>query len=75
LTAELNSAIAKHTALETAMADFKAKETEIVALIGELRSLKNEWKPAARSNTSGGKNNVDGIDIERVREIINIKNK
>jgi ATP-dependent protease ClpP protease subunit len=59
----------KVTALETAASEAKAKETEVVNLIKDLRKLQNEWKPAGRAAGTGGTNSVDGIDLNRVREV------
>jgi hypothetical protein len=59
---------------ETAIAGFKASEKEMTDLISELRTLKNEWKPENRSRFNAGGQKIDGIDMNRVREIID-KNK
>lgn len=77
VAAEAAKAAAEAAATEaaTAKVNYEAKEAEAVALIGELKSLQNEWKPAARGKADvNGK--VDGlIDTERVKEIIETKNK
>lgn len=60
---------------EAAKAELETKTAEAVALVAELTALKNEWTPAARSKADvNGK--VDGIiDVDRVKEIIETKNK
>lgn len=70
LTAELDALKTKNAATETALVDLKAAETEMISLVTELRGLKNSWKPAARTTGDGGTNKVDGIDMNRVMEII-----
>jgi ATP-dependent protease ClpP protease subunit len=69
LTAEIDTLKNEKTSIETALADFKAKETEITKLVNELRALKNTWKPEARSNTQGVKSTT-GVDMGRAREIL-----
>lgn len=76
--AELEAQVAD---LEAAKAEASAeKETlaaetqKAVALVEDLRKLKNEWKPEARGKV-GVQNKVDGIDLDRVKEIMEINKK
>jgi predicted nucleic acid-binding Zn-ribbon protein len=67
---ELATATAKVAESETASVAFAKKEKEASDLITELRNLKNTWKPEGRASGDGGQNKVDGIDLDRVKEII-----
>ena len=76
LKAEIETLKANATAAETATAEaaaakasYTANEAKALALIGELEALKNDWQPAGRSAGEGGKNKVDGIDLDRVKEV------
>lgn len=73
LTAELDSLKNEKTTVKTTLADFKAKENDMTKMVDELRAIKNAWKPEGRQNVDGGANKVDGVDLNRVQEII--KNK
>jgi len=67
---ELAAATAKVAEVETEKVAFAKKEKEASDLITELRNLKNSWKPEGRASGEGGQNKVDGIDLDRVKEII-----
>jgi ATP-dependent protease ClpP protease subunit len=61
--------------VETEKANYVAKQAEATTLIAELQAMKNSWKPAARAGADG-KNTKEGeIDVARVQEIRNLKNK
>ena len=58
------------TAADAQKAELDKKVREASDLVNELSTLKNKWEPAGRSKTEGGKNKVDGVDLDRVKEII-----
>jgi ATP-dependent protease ClpP protease subunit len=63
------AAAAAMAAEKTALAAEKANYT---ALVGELRALKNEWKPSARLDTNGkkvAKNTDEPFDVEEIKAI------
>jgi ATP-dependent Clp protease protease subunit len=51
-----------------------AETAKAVALVTELRNLKNSWKPENRGK-GGANNKVDGIDLDRVKEIVELNKK
>lgn len=81
---ELEEAKAKIAELENQIAEAKAKEAEVVAeketlktetakavaLMTELQSLKNSWKPDTRTSKGVQSGKVGGIDIDQAKEII-----
>lgn len=77
---ELEEANARIAELEQQLQNFQNERdelqnqvTEAVDLVNELRALKNSYKPAARGK-GGNVNKVDGINLDRVKEIVNLKN-
>ena len=57
---------------EVAKTSCAAKEAEAVALVTELRALKNTWSPEGRSN-GGVTTKVGEVDVTKAQEMI--KNK
>ena len=75
LSAEVQSLKASNaSALATEKAALKVKTEQVVALATDLQNLKNAWKPAART-TGGVTEKVDGVDLNRVQEILDMQNK
>jgi len=74
--AKVAEAEAKVTEAEEAKVALKNAEVEAVALVAELRALKNAWKPEARK-TVNTKTKVEasGVDLSRVRDLVNKNNK
>lgn len=73
--AAVEAATAAAAAVETEKANYVAKQAEAATLIAELTGLKNSWKPAARASANGKTINEGEIDVARVQEIRNLKNK
>jgi ATP-dependent Clp protease protease subunit len=75
LEAKIALAETEKVNLVSAEAAFKVKESEAKALVEELSSLKNSWKPASRTNFSSA-DKVGDIDLNQVQEILTkIKSK
>ena len=72
LKGELTAKDAKITevtnSVETQKADYEKKALEAANLVADLRARVNKWEPEGRKQ-SDGKNMVDGIDLDRVKEI------
>ena len=54
--------------VEAQKADYEKKSQEAANLVADLRARVNKWEPEGRKQ-SDGKNMVDGIDLDRVKEI------
>jgi hypothetical protein len=67
-TAKADALKAK-TEAEAAKAQMIVKETEAVALITELKGLKNSWKPEGRSHVNFTSGKVGEINIDKVKEL------
>ena len=75
LEAKIALAETEKVNMVTAEAVFKAKESEAKALVEELSSLKNSWKPDSRTKF-GSTDKVGDIDLNQVQEILTkIKSK
>jgi len=74
LEAKATAADAAKAEAETARTSFAAKEAEAVALVTELRALKNEWKPENRGN-GGTPEIIGGIDFGKIKESIDKSKK
>ena len=74
LEAKVQAAEAEKPDLVAAEASFKAKEAEARGLYDELSKLKNEWKPATRTNINTV-DKVGEINLAQVREIMSKKQK
>jgi len=61
--------------VETEKANYVAKQAEATTLIAELQAMRNSWKPAARKSADGKITKEGEIDLARVDEIRNLKNK
>jgi ATP-dependent protease ClpP protease subunit len=84
---ELDEAKEKIAALESELAalkenapDVEAQEKELQEkkeeaenLIGELKALKNDWKPEGRTKFSSAESKVDDVDLGQVKEIMKKK--
>jgi len=68
LKAEKEAAVAAKLETEDIVAKATAREAEAVAIVDELKALKNSYKPAGRSRV-GAVDKVGEIDLNRVREI------
>lgn len=76
LTAEVDTLkTANASALATEKADLKVKTDHIVALATELQNMKNSWKPTPRGKGGSLADKVDGVDLGRVQEILDVQNK
>jgi ATP-dependent protease ClpP protease subunit len=72
---EATTALAAKGDLEAEKLALKTKQDEVVALIADLQSMRNAWKPKARNN-GGNADVVDGINLSRVQEVqAKLKNK
>lgn len=70
LQSKLDEATTAKSNLETEKLALKTKQDEAVALVADLQSMKNQWKPNARNN-GGNADVVDGINLSRVQEVQN----
>lgn len=68
LQSKLEAAVNEKPDLVAAEASFKAKEEEAKALVVELQSLKNTWKPDTRTRF-GSVDKVGEINLAEVQEI------
>lgn len=55
--------------LEAQKTDYEKKAKEATDLIAELKNRVNKWEPAGRAQGANGQNKVDGIDLNKVKEI------
>ena len=67
-TAKAN-ALKEKTEAEAAKAQTALKETEAVALITELKALKNSWKPEGRNHVNFTSGKVGEVNIDKVKEL------
>ncbi len=68
LQSKLDAAEKEKIDAAAAKVEFEAEKVKAVALVTELQSMKNTWKPEGRTNVSSVEK-VAGIDIARVREL------
>lgn len=68
LQAALDARIAAEAEAEAVVTNARAAQAEAVALVDELSKLKNDWKPAARSQ-GGSAEKTGAIDLSRVKEL------
>ena len=68
LQASLDAKTAAEAEAEAVVTEARARQDEAVALVAELSKLKNEWKPAARSQ-GGSAEKTGAIDLARVKEL------
>lgn len=55
--------------METQKTEYEKKAKEATDLVTELRSRVSKWEPAGRKQGDNGQNKVDGIDLNKVKEI------
>jgi len=74
LTAKLEEGSIKVQIAETAKEEAETMKAKASGLVTELTNLKNSWKPEVRKKFSST-NKSGRIDLDRVEEIITLKNK
>jgi len=72
LQAKLNAKVKEVADSKQAKEEFEAEKVKAAALVTELTSMKNMWRPDSRSKLSSGKK-VGEIDLDQVREIMTNK--